>query len=52
MFLLSGYGYVGELLEMQETELNMKQWTSPKLGKEYVKAIYCHSVYLTFMQST
>ena len=27
------------------------QWTGFKSGKEYVKAVYCHSVYLTFMQS-
>ena len=30
----------------------MKQWTVSKLGKEYVKAIYCHPVYLTYTQST
>ena len=29
-----------------------KQWTDSKLAKEYVKTVYCHSVYLTFMQST
>ena len=28
------------------------QWTSSKLGKEYVKAVYCHPAYLTYMQST
>ena len=27
-------------------------WTGSKLGKEYVKAVYCHPVYLTYMQST
>ena len=27
-------------------------WTSSKLGKEYVKAIYCYPAYLTYMQST
>ena len=26
----------------------MKQWTGSKLGKEYVKAVYCHPVYLTY----
>ena len=30
----------------------MEQQTSSKSGKEYVKAVYCHSVYLTYMQST
>ena len=29
----------------------MEQWTSSILGKEYVKAVYCHPVYLTYMQS-
>ena len=30
----------------------MGQWTGFKLGKEYVKAVYCHLAYLTYMQST
>ena len=30
----------------------MEQRTSSKLGKDYVKAVYCHSAYLTYMQST
>ena len=29
-----------------------KQQTGSKLGKEYVKAAYCHPAYLTYMQST
>ena len=33
-------------------ELDMEQQTGSKLGKEYVKAVYCHSVYLTYIQST
>ena len=33
-------------------EPDMKQQTGSKLGKEYVKAVYCHPVYLTYMQST
>ena len=36
----------------QQLELYMKQWTGSKLGKEYVKAVYCHPAYLTYMQST
>ena len=30
----------------------MKQQTGFKLGKEYIKAVYCHPAYFTFMQST
>ena len=30
----------------------MEQWTGSKLGKEYVKAVYFHPAYLTYMQST
>ena len=30
----------------------MEQWTGSKLGKEYMKAVYCHLAYLTYMQST
>ena len=30
----------------------MEQWTGSKLGKEYVKAVYCHPACLTYMQST
>ena len=36
----------------QQLELDMEQQTGSKSGKEYVKAIYCHPVYLTYMQST
>ena len=36
----------------QQLDLNMEQWTGSKLGKEYIKAIYCHPAYLTNMQST
>ena len=32
-------------------ELDVEQWTVSKLGKEYVKAVYCHPAYLTYMQS-
>ena len=30
----------------------MGQWTGSKLGKEYIKAVYCYPAYLTYMQST
>ena len=33
-------------------ELDMEQWTGSKLGKEYIKAEYCHPAYVTYMQST
>ena len=36
----------------QQLELNMEQQTGSKSGKEYVKAVYCHSAYLIYMQST
>ena len=36
----------------QETEPDMEQQTGSKLGKEYVKAVYCHTAYLTHVQST
>ena len=36
----------------QQLELDMEQRTGSKLGKEYIKAVYCHPAYLTYMQST
>ena len=36
----------------ETTESDMKQWTVSKLGKEYIKAVYCHPAHLTSMQST
>ena len=36
----------------QQLELDMEQQTGSKSGKEYVKAVYCHLAYLTYMQST
>ena len=35
----------------QQLELDMEQQTGSKEGKEYVKAVYCHPAYLTYMQS-
>ena len=44
---------MGSLYAGQETrEPDMEQQTGSKLGKECVKAVYCHPVYLTYMQST
>ena len=39
-------------VKKQQLEPDMEQWTSSKLGKEYVKAVFCHPAYLTYMQST
>ena len=36
----------------QQLELDMEQQTGSKEDKEYVKAVYCHPAYLTYMQST
>ena len=36
----------------QQLELDMEQRAGSKMGKEYIKAVYCHSVYLIYMQST
>ena len=38
-------------VKKQRLELDMEQQTGSKLGKEYVKAVYCHLDYLTYMQS-
>ena len=37
-------------VKKQGSELDMEQQTGSKLEKEYVKAAYCHPVYLTYMQ--
>ena len=39
-------------IKKPQLELDVEQWTGSKLGKEYIKAVYCHSVNLTYMQST
>ena len=39
-------------VKKQQLEPDMEQQTGPKLGKEYNKYIYCHTAYLTYMQST
>ena len=36
----------------QQLEPDMEEQTGSKLKKEYIEAIYCHSAYLTYMQST
>ena len=39
-------------VKKQHLELDMEQQTGSKLGKEHIKAVYCHPAYLTYMQST
>ena len=39
-------------VKKQQLELDMEQWPGSKLGKEYVKAVYCHAAYLAYMQNT
>ena len=39
-------------VKKQQLEPDMEQETSPKLGKQYVKAVYCYPAYLTYTQST
>ena len=45
---------LGNLYAGQEAtvKLDTEQQTGSKLGKEYIKAVYCHPAYLTYMQST
>ena len=38
------------LVKKQQLEPHMEQWTCSKLGKEYVKAVYCHLAYLTYTE--
>ena len=38
-------------VKKQQLELDMEQPTSSKLGKEYAKDVYCHTVYLDHMQN-
>ena len=39
-------------VKKQQLELGMEQQTGSQSGKEYIKVIYCHPAYLTYMQST
>ena len=39
-------------VKKQQLGLEMEQQTGSKLGKEYVKPVHCHPVYLTYMQNT
>ena len=39
-------------VKKQQLEMHMEKYTGSKSGKEYIKAVYCHPAYLTYMQST
>ena len=39
-------------VKKQQLELDMEQQIGSKLEKEYIKFVYCHSAYLTYIQST
>ena len=39
-------------VKKRQLELDMEQQTGSKSGKEYIKTVYCHPAYLTYMQST
>ena len=39
-------------VKKQQLELDMEQWTGSRLGKVYIKAVYCHPAYITYMQNT
>ena len=39
-------------VKKQQLELDMEQQAGSTSGKEYINAVYCHPVYLTYMQST
>ena len=39
-------------VKKRQLELDMEQQTGSKSGKEYIKGVYCHPAYLTYMQNT
>ena len=39
-------------VKKQQLERDMEQWMGFKLGKKYIKTVYCHPAYLTYIQST
>ena len=38
-------------MKKQQLEQDMEKWMGSKLGKEYIRAVYCHPDYLTYLQS-
>ena len=49
--LVSRFSITGPIGK-QQLKLDMEQQTGSKLGKEYIKAVYCDPAYLTYMRST
>ena len=45
------WGWDLNISSKQQLKPDLEHWTSSKLGKEFVKAVYCHLAYLTYMQS-
>ena len=39
-------------VKKQQLELDMEQWTGSKLGREYIKAVYCYTAHLNYMKGT
>ena len=37
-------------VKKQQLEIDMEQWTGSKLGKEYIKAVYCYPAYLNYAE--
>ena len=46
---LPAYWEICMQVKKQQLQADMEQWTVSKLGKEYVKVLYCHPAYLTYM---
>ena len=51
-FRLTGLDLLVVKVKKQQLELDIKKGTGAELGKEYIKAVYCHPAYLTYMQIT
>ena len=49
---LPASGEICMQVKKQQLESSIEQRSGSKLGKEYIKAVYCHPAYLTYMQST
>ena len=48
---LPASGEICMQVKKQQLELDMEKQTGSKLGKEYIRAVYCHLAYLTYVQS-
>ena len=52
VWITTNCGKIYMRVKKQQLELDMEQQTGSKSEKEYIKAVYCHPAYLTYMQST